>query len=53
MRLIEGYPKLVTLMFQDEAHFQPTIRNMKHSDNQLLAMSTRSTAERVTYASAP
>ncbi len=36
-RLIEGYPKLATLLFQDEAHFQPAIQNMKRSGNQLLS----------------
>ena len=31
MRLVEGFPKLATLLFQDEAHFQPDIQDMRHS----------------------
>ena len=36
-RLIEGYPKLAALLFQDEAIFKPAIDNMKRSGNQLLS----------------
>ena len=35
-RLIEDYPKLAALLFEDQANFQPTIQSMKDSGNQLL-----------------
>ena len=36
-RLIEGYPELAALLFQDEAIFKPAIDDMKRSGNQLLS----------------
>ncbi len=36
-RLVDGYPKLAVLLFQDEALFQHAIQNVKRSGNQLLS----------------
>ena len=36
-RLVEGYPKLATLLFQDDANVQPAIQNIKQSGNELVS----------------